>query len=84
MNAAGPPRNATGAPENATGPSQAAPDLPAAEHSRASATHASHLIHALRRAGLDLRLLLMAVLLVGMGVAFHVLSGGVFLSREPV
>src|SRR5215831_17911582 len=37
---------------------------------------------ALRRAGLDLRLLLMAVLLAGMGVAFHVLSGGVFLSPE--
>ena len=82
MNAAGPPRNTTGAPENATGPSQAAPDLPPAEHSGASAKHASHLAHTLRRAGLDLRLLLMAVLLVGMGVAFHVLSGGVFLSPE--
>jgi D-xylose transport system permease protein len=82
MNAAGPPRNTTGAPENATGPSQAAPDLPPAEHSGASAKHASHLVHTLRRAGLDLRLLLMAVLLVGMGVAFHVLSGGVFLSPE--
>jgi len=82
MTAAGPARNTTGAPENATGLSQAAPDLPAAEHSGASAKHASHLVHALRRAGLDLRLLLMAVLLLGMGVAFHVLSGGVFLSPE--
>ena len=82
MTAAGPPRNTTGAPENATGPSQSAPDLPAAEQNRASAMHASHLAHALRRAGLDLRLLLMAVLLVGMGLAFHVLSGGVFLSPE--
>jgi len=82
MNAAGPPRNTTEAPENATGSSQAAPDLPAAKHSGASARRASHLVHALRRAGLDLRLLLMAVLLVGMGVAFHVLSGGVFLSPE--
>jgi D-xylose transport system permease protein len=81
MNTAGPPRNTVGAPDNATGPSQAAPDQPT-EHPRASATHASHLVPALRRAGLDLRLLLMAVLLVGMGVAFHVLSGGVFLSPE--
>jgi D-xylose transport system permease protein len=82
MNAAGPPRNTTGAPENATAPSQSAPDLPTAEPSRASARHASHLVYALRRAGLDLRLLLMAVLLVGMGVAFHLLSDGVFLSPE--
>jgi D-xylose transport system permease protein len=35
-----------------------------------------------RRAGVDLRLALMFVLLVAMGVAFHVLSGGVFLSPE--
>src|SRR5262245_5731432 len=82
MNAAGPPRNAPGGPGNATERSQAAPDLPAAEDSRASATHPSHFAHALRRAGLDLRLLLMAVLLVGMAVVFHVLSGGVFLSPE--
>jgi D-xylose transport system permease protein len=82
MNAAGPPRNDTGTPENATGPSQSAPDLPAVERGGASAAHASHPLHALRRAGLDLRLLLMTVLLAGMGVAFHVLSGGVFLSPE--
>src|SRR4029453_604480 len=82
MSAPGPPRNAPGSPETATGPSQSAPDLPGAEHSRSSAAHASHLVHALRRAGLDLRLLLMAGLLVAMGVAFHVLSGGVFLSPE--
>src|SRR5215467_2004187 len=82
MNAAGPPRNSTGVPGNGTESSQAGPDLPLAEHSRASVTHASHVMDALRHAGLDLRLLLMAVLLVGMGVAFHVLSGGVFLSPE--
>ena len=35
-----------------------------------------------RRAGLDLRLLLMGVLLALMGIAFHVLSDGVFLSPE--
>ena len=43
MNAAGPPRNTAGAPENAAGPSQAAPDLPAAEHI-GSAVRASHLV----------------------------------------
>src|SRR4029453_2756104 len=82
MSAPGPPRNAPGSPETATGPSQSAPDLPGAEHSRSSDAHASLLVHEFRRAGLDLRLLLMAVLLVAMGVAFHVLSGGVFLSPE--
>ena len=35
-----------------------------------------------RRTGLDLRLLLMSALLVVMGIAFHALSGGVFLSPE--
>ncbi|HSV58128.1 MAG TPA: ABC transporter permease [Variovorax sp.] len=35
-----------------------------------------------RRAGIDLRLLLMSVLLAVLGIAFHVLSGGVFLSPE--
>jgi len=34
------------------------------------------------RTGFDLRLLLMSVLLVVMGIAFHALSGGVFLSPE--
>src|SRR4029453_4179449 len=38
--------------------------------------------HAWRHAGLDLRLLLMSALLVVMGVVFHGLSGGVFLSPE--
>ncbi|MEO8137925.1 MAG: ABC transporter permease [Betaproteobacteria bacterium] len=35
-----------------------------------------------RRAGVDLRLTLMSVLLIAMGIAFHVLSDGVFLSPE--
>jgi len=35
-----------------------------------------------RRAGVDLRLLLMSVLLVVMGIVFNVMSGGVFLSPE--
>ena len=35
-----------------------------------------------RRAGVDLRLTLMCVLLVAMGVVFHALSGGIFLSPE--
>ncbi|MDM0115801.1 ABC transporter permease [Variovorax sp. J22R133] len=35
-----------------------------------------------RRTGVDLRLILMSLLLVVMGVVFHVLSGGVFLSPE--
>ena len=35
-----------------------------------------------RRAGVDLRLLLMSVLLVAMGIVFNVMSGGVFLSPE--
>src|SRR5258707_15208784 len=35
-----------------------------------------------RRAGLDLRLLLMGVLLVVMGIAFYMFSDGVFLSPE--
>src|SRR5262245_28074350 len=80
MNAAGSPGSTSGAPENATAPSQAAPDLGAPGYS--PVTRASDFVRALRRAGLDLRLLLMAVLLVAMGVAFHVLSGGVFLSPE--
>src|SRR5512144_3000606 len=37
-----------------------------------------------RRAGLDLRLLLMGVLLALMGIAFHMLSDGVFLSPEKL
>ncbi|RST52770.1 sugar ABC transporter permease [Variovorax sp. MHTC-1] len=36
----------------------------------------------IRRSGIDLRLLLMSVLLVVMAVAFHVLSGGIFLTPE--
>src|SRR5512140_2285506 len=35
-----------------------------------------------RRAGVDLRLTLMCALLVAMGVVFHLLSGGIFLSPE--
>jgi len=35
-----------------------------------------------RRAGVDLRLVLMSVLLIAMGVVFHILSGGIFLSPE--
>ncbi len=35
-----------------------------------------------RRAGVDLRLILMCALLAVMGIAFHILSGGVFLSPE--
>ncbi len=35
-----------------------------------------------RRVGVDLRLLLMCVLLAVLGVSFHILSGGVFLSPE--
>ena len=35
-----------------------------------------------QRAGVDLRLLLMTALLVVMGVVFHALSGGIFLSPE--
>jgi D-xylose transport system permease protein len=35
-----------------------------------------------RRVGIDLRLLLMCVLLAVLGIAFHILSGGVFLSPE--
>src|SRR6201989_598869 len=35
-----------------------------------------------RRAGVELRLLLMGALLVAMGILFHTLSGGVFLSPE--
>ncbi|MEP6721151.1 MAG: ABC transporter permease [Variovorax sp.] len=35
-----------------------------------------------RRAGVDLRLVLMSVLLIAMGVVFHFLSGGIFLSPE--
>jgi len=38
--------------------------------------------HVWQRAGLDLRLLLMSALLIIMGVVFHALSGGVFLSPE--
>src|ERR1044072_5109680 len=38
--------------------------------------------HVWQRAGLDLRLLLMSALLIVMGVVFHALSGGVFLSPE--
>lgn len=36
----------------------------------------------IRRSGIDLRLLLMSVLLVVMTIAFHVLSGGIFLTPE--
>ena len=35
-----------------------------------------------RRVGIDLRLLLMCVLLAALGIGFHILSGGVFLSPE--
>jgi len=35
-----------------------------------------------RRVGIDLRLLLMCVLLAVLGISFHILSGGVFLSPE--
>ena len=35
-----------------------------------------------RRSGIDLRLLLMSALLVVMAIAFHVLSGGIFLTPE--
>lgn len=35
-----------------------------------------------RRVGIDLRLALMCVLLAALGIGFHVLSGGVFLSPE--
>ncbi|MGJ7493553.1 sugar ABC transporter permease [Variovorax sp. RT4R15] len=35
-----------------------------------------------RRTGVDLRLVLMSVLLIAMGVVFHILSGGIFLSPE--
>jgi len=35
-----------------------------------------------RRAGIDLRLVLMCVLLAVLGIAFHIFSGGVFLSPE--
>jgi D-xylose transport system permease protein len=38
--------------------------------------------HLWQRAGLDLRLLLMTALLVVMGIAFHGLSGGIFLTPE--
>ena len=38
--------------------------------------------HLWQRAGLDLRLLLMSMILVVMGIVFHALSGGVFLSPE--
>ena len=35
-----------------------------------------------RRARVDLRLVLMSVLLIAMGIVFHIMSGGVFLSPE--
>lgn len=35
-----------------------------------------------RRVGIDLRLVLMCVLLAALGIGFHILSGGVFLSPE--
>ncbi len=38
--------------------------------------------HLWQRAGLDLRLLLMSAVLVVMGIVFHALSGGIFLSPE--
>jgi len=38
--------------------------------------------HLWQRAGLDLRLVLMSALLVVMGIVFHALSGGIFLSPE--
>jgi D-xylose transport system permease protein len=49
---------------------------------RQDASGDRHGAHLWQRAGLDLRLLLMLVLLVVMSIVFHVLSGGVFLSPE--
>jgi len=55
---------------------------PAAEAESAEAPGDRRGGHLRKRTSLDLRLLLMSALLVVMGIVFHALSGGIFLSPE--
>jgi D-xylose transport system permease protein len=57
-------------------------DRPAGEAARGDAPGDRPGGHLWQRAGLDLRLVLMSALLVVMGIVFHALSGGIFMSPE--